>query len=50
MYLYIIYYVKGKGNMETYWLQSAANNKMKEEINSSDDENAVIEALLVTSI
>jgi len=48
--LYIIYYVKGKGDMETYWLQSTANNEIKKETNSSDDENAVIEGLLVTSI
>lgn len=36
--------------METYWLQSAGNNETKEETNSSNDENAVIEGLLVTSI
>jgi len=36
--------------METYWLQSEANDKLKEETNLSDDENAVIEGLLVTSI
>lgn len=29
--------------METYWLQSAANNGMKAESNASD-ENAVIES------
>lgn len=47
---YIIYYVKGKGDMETYWLQPAVNDETKQEINSSDDENAVVEGLLVTSI
>ncbi|XP_018377678.1 PREDICTED: soluble guanylate cyclase 89Da-like [Trachymyrmex cornetzi] len=40
--------IKGKGNMETYWLESTANNEMKEEI--SNDENVEIKGLLVTSI
>lgn len=40
---------KGKGDMETYWLESAANDGTKE-IDSSDDEDAVVEGLLVTSI
>lgn len=34
--------------METYWLQSAANQEIKEE--TSDKENAVIEGLLVTRV
>ncbi|KAL6262140.1 hypothetical protein P5V15_007237 [Pogonomyrmex californicus] len=41
-----VVWVKGKGDMETYWLQPMAN-KIKEEINSLDDEDAVIEGLLV---
>jgi hypothetical protein len=36
--------------METYWLQPAANERIRKEIGSSDDENAVVEGLLVTSI
>lgn len=36
--------------METYWLQPAANQETKEEIDSSDDEDAVVEGLLVTNI
>jgi len=35
--------------METYWLQSAANDEIKKEIDSLDDENAVA-GLLVTDI
>lgn len=40
--LHIIYYIKGKGDMETYWLQSAAKDEIKEEFDSSDDENVAI--------
>lgn len=38
--------------METYWLESAMNNKTKEEVNSLDDENVVVQrgSLLVTSL
>lgn len=35
--------------METYWLQPA-NDKTNQDINSSVDENAVIEGHLITSI
>ncbi|EZA52930.1 Soluble guanylate cyclase 89Db [Ooceraea biroi] len=45
-----VVWVKGKGDMETYWLQSATNEETKEEVDSSDDEDAVVEGLLVTSI
>ncbi|KAG5323481.1 GVQW3 protein, partial [Acromyrmex heyeri] len=41
-------HVDGKGNMETYWLESTANNETKEEI--SNDKNVEIKSLLVTSI
>ncbi|XP_067214413.1 soluble guanylate cyclase 89Db-like [Linepithema humile] len=37
-----VVWVKGKGDMETYWLQSAAKDEIKEEVDSSDDENAVV--------
>lgn len=46
----MIHRVKGKGDMETYWLESAINDKAKEKIDSSDDEDAVVEGLLVTNI
>lgn len=48
----IIYRVKGKGDMETYWLQSAISDKMKEENGSSDEDedDVIVEGLLVTSI
>lgn len=36
--------------METYWLQSAINDKMIEEVDSSDDDNAVVSGLLVTDL
>ncbi|XP_036144536.1 soluble guanylate cyclase 89Db isoform X6 [Monomorium pharaonis] len=45
-----VVWVKGKGDMETYWLQSAANNEIKEKTNSSDNENAIIEDLLIANI
>ncbi|XP_032673100.1 soluble guanylate cyclase 89Da-like isoform X2 [Odontomachus brunneus] len=45
-----VVWVKGKGDMETYWLQSAINDGAKEEIGLSDDEDAVVEGLLVTNI
>lgn len=46
----MIYRVKGKGDMETYWLQSAINDDAKQEISLSDDEDAVVKGLLVTDI
>ncbi|XP_019696259.1 soluble guanylate cyclase 89Da [Harpegnathos saltator] len=45
-----VVWVKGKGDMETYWLQCVLNEEAKEKVDSSDDEDAVVEGLLVTNI
>lgn len=41
--------MKGKGDMETYWLQTIPHDEVKQESESSDDKD-VVEGLLVTNL